>query len=53
MSVYFHIAMGDATELNMKVPGNSVHIPKTIEGIEAYKKSVDTIYAPSVGCSYK
>jgi 8-oxo-dGTP diphosphatase len=33
----FHVAIGDATELNMKVPGNIVRIPKTIEGIEAYK----------------
>jgi 8-oxo-dGTP pyrophosphatase MutT (NUDIX family) len=36
----FHVAIGGVAELNMKVPGSIVHIPKTIEGIEAYKDQV-------------
>jgi|GEM_PF-3283616 len=36
----FHVAIGAATELNMKVAGSIVQIPKTLEGVEAYGDSV-------------
>ena len=29
--------MAASTELNMKVAGSIVHIPKTVEGVEAYR----------------
>lgn len=33
----FHVVLASTTEVTMKVPGEIVRIPKTIEGVENYK----------------
>lgn len=36
----FHVAIEATTEINMKVPGAIVRIPKTVEAVEAHKDRI-------------
>lgn len=36
----FRVVISASTELNMKVPGSIIQIPKTVEGVQTYKDSI-------------